>query len=100
MIAGGDAKQSQLKSFSKTVNDHVSHVVALGQDQSLITNLLNSTISVTCVDTMQAAVIEAYQVAEQGDIVLLSPACSSLDMFDNYAQRGAHFTQCVLGLSK
>lgn len=100
LIAGGDAKQSNLKSFSKTVSDYVSHVVALGQDQSLIANQLKSAVSVTCVDTMQAAVIKAYQVAEQGDIVLLSPACSSLDMFDNYAQRGAQFTQCVLGLSK
>ncbi len=100
LIAGGDAKKSELNSFSKTVNDHVSHVVALGQDQSLIANQLHPTINITCVETMQAAVIEAYQVAEQGDIVLLSPACSSLDMFDNYAQRGAHFTQCVLGLSK
>ena len=100
LIAGGDAKKSELNSFSKTVNDHVSHVVALGQDQSLIANQLHPTINIPCVETMQAAVIEAYQVAEQGDIVLLSPACSSLDMFDNYAQRGAHFTQCVLGLSK
>jgi UDP-N-acetylmuramoylalanine--D-glutamate ligase len=50
------------------------------------------------VDSMEAAVREAHQHARPGDVVLLSPACSSFDMFRNYAERGRFFKNLVEAL--
>jgi UDP-N-acetylmuramoylalanine--D-glutamate ligase len=50
--------------------------------------------------TMEGAVIRAFQHALPGDAVLLSPACSSLDMFKNYSERGDRFTEAVESLAR
>jgi len=50
------------------------------------------------VENLAAAVQEAYRNAGRGDVVLLSPACSSFDMFQNYAERGKVFKTLVLSL--
>ncbi len=50
------------------------------------------------VKTLKQAVVEANSLAEPGDVVLLSPACASYDMFDNFQDRGDQFRQCVFDL--
>ena len=49
---------------------------------------------------MEACVREAYRLAESGDVVLLSPACASWDMYTSFEQRGKHFKNCVERLGK
>ena len=51
-------------------------------------------------DDMQDCVEKAFEAAVPGDVVLLSPACASWDMYDNFEQRGEHFKSCVQALAK
>lgn len=69
-----------------------------GQDKAQLAKLLPKQTQVT--ETLQEALIEIQKKAQSGDLVLLSPACASLDQFKNYAERGDQFTQLVQVLFK
>ena len=92
LIAGGDAKGADIASLSPYLNKYVSHVFALGKDAHLFEKSFAHT---TRVATMKDAVKAATRLAAPGDVVLLSPACASLDMFKNYMHRGDVFKQDV-----
>ena len=92
LIAGGDAKGADTASLSPYLTKYVSHVFALGKDAHLFEKSFAHT---TRVATMKDAVKAATRLAAPGDVVLLSPACASLDMFKNYMHRGDVFKQDV-----
>jgi len=92
LIAGGDAKGADMGNLRSYLNQHVSHVFALGKDAHLFERSFAHT---TRVATMKDAVKAATRLAAPGDVVLLSPACASLDMFKNYMHRGDVFKQDV-----
>ncbi|OJF69053.1 UDP-N-acetylmuramoylalanine--D-glutamate ligase [Alteromonas sp. V450] len=92
LIAGGDAKGADIASLSPYLTKYVSHVFALGKDAHLFEKNFAHT---SCVSTMKEAVKAATRLAAPGDVVLLSPACASLDMFKNYMHRGDVFKQDV-----
>lgn len=92
LIAGGDAKGADMGNLTSYLNQHVSHVFALGKDAHLFEKSFAHT---TRVATMKDAVKAATRLAAPGDVVLLSPACASLDMFKNYMHRGDVFKQDV-----
>ena len=92
LIAGGDAKGADIASLSPYLTKYVSHVFALGKDAHLFEKSVAHT---TRVATMKDAVKAATRLAAPGDVVLLSPACASLDMFKNYMHRGDVFKQDV-----
>jgi len=92
LIAGGDAKGADIASLSPYLTKYVSHVFALGKDAHLFEKSFAHT---TRVATMKDAVKAATRLAAPGDVVLLSPACASLDMFKNYMHRGDVFKQDV-----
>ena len=92
LIAGGDAKGADMGNLTPYLNQHVSHVFALGKDAHLFEMSFAHT---TRVATMKDAVKAATRLAAPGDVVLLSPACASLDMFKNYMHRGDVFKQDV-----
>ena len=92
LIAGGDAKGADIASLSPYLTKYVSHVFALGKDAYLFEKSFAHT---TRVATMKDAVKAATRLAAPGDVVLLSPACASLDMFKNYMHRGDVFKQDV-----
>lgn len=92
LIAGGDAKGADLSPLSTAFSEHVSFVIALGRDGERLAALSPAS---AYVKTMSEAVALAYEKAAPGDIVLLSPACASLDMFDNYIHRAAVFAEAV-----
>lgn len=95
LIAGGDAKGADIASLTPYLEQYVAHVFALGKDAHLFEKSFAHT---THVATMKDAVKAATRLAASGDVVLLSPACASLDMFKNYMHRGDVFKQDVYDL--
>lgn len=98
LIAGGDSKNADLSSLIPVVKEHVKCVLLLGVDAKRIADVLGSEVAYEFVDDMAAAVARANEIATPGDLVLLAPACASLDMYDNYQQRGDVFVDAVNGL--
>ena len=92
LLAGGDAKGADLQALAPYLARCVLHVFAFGKDASAFTDAFAAT---TLVDSLDSAVEKACDIAKQGDIVLLSPACASIDMFKNYMHRGEVFQQAV-----
>lgn len=103
LIAGGLGKGQDFSPLARAVRDHARAVVLIGQDAALIEAALQGAeLDIRHAVTMQEAVNEAFALAREGDTVLLSPACASMDMFKNYGQRGACFADAVheLALSR
>ena len=96
LIAGGDAKGVDLSPLSAELEGRVRCVVALGQDASLLQAVAQSvSIDSVVVADMLAAVKQAQRIGKSGDVVLLSPACASIDMYANYAARGDEFCRAI-----
>jgi len=98
-IVGGVDKGNDYSMLYSLVREKVKAIVCLGKDNSKIHQSFHNVID-TIVDTgnMDEAVRTCYYLAEQGDIVLLSPACASFDLFENYEDRGRQFKTCVRNL--
>ena len=92
LIAGGDAKGADMQSLAPYLEKYVAHVFAIGKDAPQIAAVFTRTSQ--C-HSMQDAVQGAIALAEKGDVVLLSPACASIDMFKNYMHRGEVFKHAV-----
>lgn len=91
LIAGGDGKGADFNELKPALS-HVDHLVTLGKDGSQIAALKPGSIEVT---SLEEAVKTSRILASAGDMVLLSPACASIDMFNNYMQRGDMFIQAI-----
>ncbi len=100
VIAGGLDKGLVLDSFCELLVAHAKHVVLIGAiTERLKTQLLDSGhTSVHESVTMVDAVNQSIELTEKGGVISLSPACSSFDMYDSYAQRGEVFMEIVSGL--
>nr|WP_269819840.1 UDP-N-acetylmuramoyl-L-alanine--D-glutamate ligase [Pseudomonas viridiflava] len=99
LIAGGDGKGADFSGLRAAVAAHCRSVVLLGRDAERLAQALGAAAPLVHVDTLQAAVERSAGLAQDGDAVLLSPACASLDMFKNYEERGRVFAQAVECLS-
>ncbi|WP_334108456.1 UDP-N-acetylmuramoyl-L-alanine--D-glutamate ligase [Methylobacillus sp.] len=96
LIAGGDGKGQDFAPLQMPVAVHARAVVLVGRDAVLIAAALESTgVKLMQAVSLEQAVEEAFALAEEGDAVLLSPACASLDMFRNYVHRAEVFVQAV-----
>ena len=96
LIAGGEGKQQDFGPLADAVAHAARTVVLIGRDAPLIASAIaESGAAVQRAETMSEAVIRAYASARPGDVVLLSPACASFDMFANYKQRGQVFRAAV-----
>jgi UDP-N-acetylmuramoylalanine--D-glutamate ligase len=91
LIMGGRDKGGDYRILEKVIQVHVKHLILLGEASELIAAALGNLVPTVRVSSMQEAVINAHRSAVSGDVVLLSPACSSFDMFRNYAYRGDAF---------
>ncbi len=102
LIAGGDGKAQDFTEFAKRLNGPVKHLILLGRDGKIIGDAAEKAgfTSIFYEKDMNCCVRKAVELAEAGDNVLLSPACASWDMYDNYEQRGDHFKDCVNQLLK
>ena len=99
VIAGGDGKGQDFTPLAAAFRGKVRTTVLLGRDAGLIETALAGICHVARAQNMQEAVRSAARFAKAGDTVLLSPACSSLDMFRDYAQRGNAFAAAVQELA-
>lgn len=95
LIAGGDAKGAGFEPLAAALAGRECHVLLLGRDRERLATALGSVAPVEVVADMDEAVARARQVAQPGWTVLLAPACSSLDMYRDYAARGEAFCQAV-----
>jgi len=97
LILGGRSKGSDFRPLARLVNKRVKELVLLGEARAIIKQAVMETgfKNINEVDSFEAAVNKAAELSEPGDVVLLSPACASWDMFDNYEQRGDLFCQMV-----
>ena len=96
LIAGGDAKNADLSPLREVVGKFVRHVVTLGKDAAVVEAVVAGMTPAQRVGSMPEAVRLARLLARPGDLVLLSPACASLDMFTNFEARGRDFARAVL----
>lgn len=98
-IAGGVDKGNDYSQLNELVADKVTAIVCLGKDNKKLKSAFKSIVP-DIVETQSAsdAVKQAYSLAKHGDTVLLSPACASFDLFENYEDRGYQFKQAVKGL--
>jgi UDP-N-acetylmuramoylalanine--D-glutamate ligase len=95
LIAGGDGKGADFSELRDPVKKCARAVVLIGRDAPLIEKALAGAVPVESAKDMPAAVRAAARLAQPGDVVLLSPACASFDMFRNYEHRGQVFAQAV-----
>ena len=95
LIAGGDAKGADFSLLKNAIQHHVVHVVLMGRDGPVLKEQAVNDVSCTFVDSIEQAVQLADKLAKQGDTILLSPACASLDQFANYQERGERFVAAV-----
>jgi UDP-N-acetylmuramoylalanine--D-glutamate ligase len=96
LIAGGKGKGQDFGPLAAAARGRVAHAVVIGEDGDKIAAALrHAGIAVTPADSMPAAIDAALAAARPGDVVLLSPACASFDMFDNYEHRGDVFKRLV-----
>jgi UDP-N-acetylmuramoylalanine--D-glutamate ligase len=98
LIAGGQGKGADFKDLTQPIADFVRSIVLVGEDADKIEAALADVVPITRTSTLDNAVAIAKKHAKPGDVVLLSPACASLDMFRDYNHRGEVFTASVLGL--
>jgi UDP-N-acetylmuramoylalanine--D-glutamate ligase len=101
LIAGGEGKGQDFKPLAKAARGCVRAVILIGRDAPVLRAALDeSGAALHDAESMEEAVRYAQANAQQGDAVLLSPACASFDMFKNYKHRGEAFRAAVEGLAR
>ncbi|MDX1901446.1 MAG: UDP-N-acetylmuramoyl-L-alanine--D-glutamate ligase [Gammaproteobacteria bacterium] len=96
LIAGGVGKGADFSELAREVQKHIKASVLIGESAKELAGLFK--IKTEFANSMEEAVNKANQFAQNGDRVLLSPACASLDMFKNFEHRGEVFVACVNAL--
>ncbi|MCS7013432.1 MAG: UDP-N-acetylmuramoyl-L-alanine--D-glutamate ligase [Chloroherpetonaceae bacterium] len=98
LILGGRDKGNDYSKVIPLVEQKVKRIVAIGESKDKIYETFSSKVAVQKVDTMDDAVRQAYKAARAGDTILLSPACTSFDMFSGFEERGEVFKRLVNSL--
>ncbi len=95
LIAGGRDKASDFTLIAGLIQDHVKALVLVGEARDRIARAWAGLAPICLVKDMAEAVVRAHTLARPGEVVLLSPACASFDMFKDYAERGQTFQRLV-----
>ena len=99
LIAGGQAKGQDFSALAKALPGRVKQVILIGEDAEQLAQAFDNCVPSIHATSMPSAVSAAARMASDGDIVLLSPACASFDMFAGFEERGRCFAEAVAGLS-
>lgn len=99
LILGGTDKGNDYSEIEQLVRKKVHTLIFLGVDNDKLHAFFDGKVArIEDARSMEEAVNKAYQVAEKGDTVLLSPCCASFDLFKSYEDRGEQFKNCVRNL--
>ncbi|MGB9406404.1 MAG: UDP-N-acetylmuramoyl-L-alanine--D-glutamate ligase [Terracidiphilus sp.] len=98
LILGGKDKNSDYTQFADLLRERVSAVYTIGAAANKIESHLRGVVSIRSCETLDKAVAAAASAARPGEVVVLAPACSSYDQFENYEQRGRVFKELVNAL--
>ena len=95
LILGGEGKGQDFRVLKTALQTSIAGVALIGRDASVLAEHLPEGLPCWHSETLEAAVKQLASQAAAGDAVVLAPACASFDQFDNYAQRGEVFIQCI-----
>lgn len=95
LIAGGISKDADFSPMRSVLEQHVRVMVLIGRDRDRMASQLEGSTTIVTAESLRDAVTVCREQACNGDAVLLSPACSSFDMFRNFEDRGAQFAAVV-----
>jgi UDP-N-acetylmuramoylalanine--D-glutamate ligase len=98
LIAGGKDKGSDYLPLKPLIEDRVKFLILIGEAKKKMASVMNGFRNILNAESFEEAVNEAFDKAEKGDVVLLSPACASFDMFRDYEDRGEQFKKIVESL--
>lgn len=99
LIAGGDAKGADMNELAPVIERQAKSVILMGKDGPLIERALHGNVPTYAAENIVRAVKIAAEIAEEGDTVLLSPACASLDQYKSYKERGEKFAAAVMEIN-
>ena len=98
-IVGGVDKGNDYSELAGLVEDKVKTIICLGdKNQKIIKFFQGKVDTIVQASSMNEAVNQSFSIADKGDVVLLSPACASFDLFENYEDRGLKFKKAVRAL--
>ena len=101
LIAGGDGKRQNFLPLKNVIAEHARAIVLIGKDAAIIADILDGCgVPLHSVKSMEEAVQKSFSLAKTGDVVLMSPACASTDMFKNYIHRAEVFVAAIKNLEK
>jgi len=99
LIAGGDGKGADFTVLADVAAKKLRAAVLMGRDAPVLEQTLSKVVATVRVENMKQAVTAARKLAQKGDVVLLAPACASLDQYKDYQERGRVFADAVRSLS-
>jgi len=101
LIAGGEGKGQDFSPLKDAIGKHARAVILIGRDAPLLESAIcASQVPIELSPSLRDAVHRAAAIAQSGDVVLLSPACASFDMFRNYVHRAEVFIDAVMELQR
>jgi UDP-N-acetylmuramoylalanine--D-glutamate ligase len=92
---GGKDKGSDYTPLRKVISSKVRHLILIGQARPIIRKDLDGCCLITECETMEEAIQTSYHLSQPGDSLVLSPACSSYDMFRDFEHRGEVFKELI-----
>ncbi len=100
LILGGKDKGNDYNLIKEPAQNVVKKIYAIGSSAQKVYDFFSPFIEVEIISTLEKCVVKGSKEAKAGEIILLSPACASFDMFENYEHRGKVFKQSVMGLEQ
>ncbi len=98
LIAGGLNKGDSFQSLLEPIKKYCKQLVLMGEAADEIFDAMSNEVTTRKVDSIEEAVVFSEECSSDGDLVLLSPACSSFDMFLNYVDRGERFKRAIFDI--
>ena len=95
LIMGGQGKAADFTPLKMAMDESVREVILIGEDADKLEAVLMDVVKLSRAESLEDAVLRAKAISRAGDVVMLSPACASFDMFENYKARGQAFREWV-----